>query len=329
MPELLNDGHPFLRAHVAALGLPVKALQGTDLEHPVRRVFRGCYVDARVQDDLSVRAQAAALVLPPDAVLTGVAAAWLHGVPPLQPRLRGVPPELVALRPRGRPLPRRQGMQGATALVHGDEVVDVGGVLALAPARVAVDLARELERPDALAYLDALSRRHALTGEQLAVVLDRQRGARWVEQARELVAITDPRAESPGESWLRLRWYDAGLPRLDLQVPLCRDGREVFRLDCGLEHLRYAPEYDGEETHGPDRETHDPERRTRALREFGWFVRPFRAGDVLGRGYVFEQTVALDTGFVPELVPWQERARTYLRRRRDREAWFASSTPVA
>lgn len=317
--ELLNEGSPFLRRHSPDLGIPDKALVLDDPRWPVRRLLHGCYVDRRVELDLRTRAAAARLVLPTDAVLAGVSAAWLHGVPPLQPEHRDALPPLAVVRPRERDVPRRDGIRGWTAEVPARDVVEVHGVLALSPARVAVDLSRQLERPHGLAYVDALMRTAAVDREALDEVLDRQVGLRWIEQARELVELGDPQAESPGESWLRLRWYDAALPRPELQLQL--GGRAGgLRLDTGLPRLRYAAEYDGEEHHGPDREAYDEARRTRALREFGWVVRGFRRDAVLGRGFDLERTVALDTGLVPELVPWRLRARTYRDGRR-RRVW--------
>ena len=40
----------------------------------------------------------------------------------------------------------------------------------------------------------------------------RFRGMRWVTVLRELAPLADGRAESPGESVLRLRWIDLNLP---------------------------------------------------------------------------------------------------------------------
>ena len=68
-------------------------------------------------------------------------------------------------------------------------------------------------------------------------------------QLRWLVSIADGRAESAGESALRLRWYDAGLPRPQLQISVFRNGVEIFRLDLGLEELLFAAEYDGVDFH--------------------------------------------------------------------------------
>ena len=46
----------------------------------IRQVLKGAYVDARVPDSPQLRADGLRLVVPPDAVVCGRAAAWLHGI---------------------------------------------------------------------------------------------------------------------------------------------------------------------------------------------------------------------------------------------------------
>ncbi len=50
--------------------------------------------------------------------------------------------------------------------------------------------------------------------ELMAAEIGRFKGYRGVRQLRVLVPLGDGRSESPGESVLRLHWYDAGLPSL-------------------------------------------------------------------------------------------------------------------
>ena len=52
----------------------------------------------------------------------------------------------------------------------------------------------------------------------VAEVLERFRGQRGVVQARELLELSDPRAESPQESRTRLRCVDAGFPCPEPQI---------------------------------------------------------------------------------------------------------------
>src|SRR3954453_6384811 len=46
----------------------------------IREFLKGVYVDVRVRDSPQLRADALRLVVPPDAVVHGPAAAWLHGI---------------------------------------------------------------------------------------------------------------------------------------------------------------------------------------------------------------------------------------------------------
>lgn len=46
----------------------------------IRQVIRGVYVDVRVPDSPELRAGSLRLVVPPEAVICGRAAAWLHGI---------------------------------------------------------------------------------------------------------------------------------------------------------------------------------------------------------------------------------------------------------
>ncbi len=105
-----------------------------------------------------------------------------------------------------------------------------------------------------------------------------------MRQLRELAPLADGRAQSQGESALRLCWYDAGVPRPELQIPVLDGGREVFYIDIGLEELLFGAEYDGEEFHSSDEdEEHDDSRRDWLARRRGWAIEVFRKDGVYGR----------------------------------------------
>lgn len=107
---------------------------------------------------------------------------------------------------------------------------------------------------------------------------------RGVVQLRVLAPLADPRAESPGESVLRLRWIDAGLPPCRPQVKV-RDRYGILRfyLDLGNERLRLGAEYDGREFHSSDEDRARDRRRRRWMREEqGWTIGVFRREDVFG-----------------------------------------------
>jgi hypothetical protein len=104
-----------------------------------------------------------------------------------------------------------------------------------------------------------------------------------VVQLRHLAPLADARAESPGESTLRLRWWDeTELPRPTPQIPILLDGVAVYWIDLGVEELQYGCEYDGEEFHGPEHQAHDRARRSDLRQRFDWDVDAARRKNVYG-----------------------------------------------
>ncbi|HSS67904.1 MAG TPA: hypothetical protein VLK34_05090 [Nocardioidaceae bacterium] len=90
-------------------------------------------------------------------------------------------------------------------------------------------------------------------------------------QLRHLVSLATGKAESPGESWIRLAIYDANLPAPLVQVTVMVEGRE-FRLDLAYPKHRVCIEYDGEEFHSTlEQRAHDEARRE-LLRRHKWTV---------------------------------------------------------
>ena len=131
--------------------------------------------------------------------------------------------------------------------------------------------------------------------------MERWKGRRFVDQARRLINSCDPLAESYGESWLRLRFLDAGFPRPQLQISVVdADGVEVYRLDLGYPDLRCSWEYDGEEFHhGPAAEAADRRRRADLERRWGWTVIGVGKNLVLGPSLALEQGVGEVLGIEP------------------------------
>ncbi|MCW2757492.1 MAG: hypothetical protein JWO46_1238, partial [Nocardioidaceae bacterium] len=150
------------------------------------------------------------------------------------------------------------------------------------PLRTACDLGRLLWRFDAFAALDAF-RRAGVPEAQLLSEVERFRGYRGVRQLRAFAPLSDPLAESPAESALRLAWYDAALPPPTLQHWVeDDDGVATYRLDLALPEIRYAAEYDGEDFHSsPRQRAHDHDRRD-WLTGRGWHIDVFAKSDIYG-----------------------------------------------
>ena len=106
VPTLLDGSfplplsRPFTTPQAAAAGVGRNVLRRLEKLGLVRRLLRGVYVAAQAPDNLLLRAQAVALVVPEDGVVTDWTACWLHaGVLPPGGHLE-VPPVSV-FRPPG------------------------------------------------------------------------------------------------------------------------------------------------------------------------------------------------------------------------------------
>ena len=250
----------------------------------VRRVLRGVYVASQAPNDTLTRAQALALVVPPTAVVVDRTAAWLHGVDilPRSAVLREPPLEVVH---RNDTRVRRSEVAGHRRGLIPSDITVIHGVPVTTALRTALDLGRLLWRHDALAAIDGFLR-IGVPHELLITEIGRFKGFRGVRQLRYLAPLGDALAESPGESALRLYWYDAGLPRPVLQLWICDDaGVPIFRLDIADPDMRFAAEYDGVEFHVLSEDmAHDLRRREWIAAHRHWVIEPFTKHDVYDRG---------------------------------------------
>src|SRR4051794_10636846 len=270
-PSLPTD-QPFTAARAAALGITNEVLRRMVREGLLRRVLKGVYVDAAAQDDLRMRARAVALAVPDTAVVTDRTAAWLHGVDVLRPGDHLVPPPVEIFQAPGCTRVRTVANEGGERTLLPDDVQSVYGVRVTTPLRTALDLGRLTRRDHALSALDALLRLKRFEKAELLADVERFRRQRGVVQLRELAPLADGRAESPGESVLRLRWIDAHLPTPEPQVEVLENGLVRARLDLGIEELRFAAEYDGWDWHSSKEQRHNDRLRRQWLRGRGWTI---------------------------------------------------------
>lgn len=294
---------PFRRADLVDAGVSPGGLRELLRGGLLRQPLRGVLVPADVPDTVETRAAAARLVLPGDAALCRGTAAWLIGIDARPPGEHLRPPPLECCVPAERSLVRRAGLRCYLTDLAAEDVVEIDGVPCTNPVRTALDLARWLMPGMGLAVLDVMARRQLIVPDELLVRIERWRGDRFVGQARRLVTLCDPRAESYGESWLRLRFHDAGFPKPELQISLTDvDGREVRRLDLGYRKRRHAWEYDGEEYHlGPEAEAADRLRREEIERRWGWTVVGVGKNLVLGLSMALEYAVGEVIDVEPQL----------------------------
>lgn len=265
------DG-PFTLDEVDMVGIPRHRVYEGVTNRELSRVVRGVYVRAGTELGTLGRAAAASLVVSRHAVLCDRTAAWLHGVDVWRYAQLDVEPPLDCFVFRGKdPMSREECRGGSRDLIREDWDW-IGRVRVTTPLRTAVDLACLLPRREALAAVDALMRVHELKPEDLQRLIRRYRRRRGVVQARQIVSLADPRAESSGESWTRLELIDRGLPVPELQYWVTVSGVPTYRLDLAYPHARIAIEYDGQRHHtsATDR-AHDDARRAQ-LRRLGWHV---------------------------------------------------------
>lgn len=228
----------------------VRPLRGTYVD-PARTVAPEAFYRFRDADAVVAGAHAALAVLPSGAVLGDETAAFFlcgSWPPDARPRVVVPAPATCARRPHTL-LVREAALPGA-------DVLTVGGLRLTRGARTAIDLARRTSRPAALAAVDALLHAGATTPHELRTAVHRWEGHRGVLQARAVIDLADGRAESPGESWIRLALHDAGLGPVDTQVPAA-GGR--YRIDI-LVGGRVIVEFEGSHHDQPNAQLADRQR---------------------------------------------------------------------
>lgn len=242
----------------------------------IERIWQGVYCLGEPTDERRLRGLdlTAGTTL---AVCMSTAAA-IHGFDTEQPA------ELHVLNPPGHQLRPVDGL-----VVHRRDdarLVMAGRRPATAPAWTAVEVARSLRRPRALATLDAALRTGCPRGE-IWCAATQQAGRRGIVAVRELLPLADPRAESPMESEARLAMIDGGLPTPELQYEVIDGNRELRRLDFAWPEYRVAVEYDGVDWHSDPEAMRKDRRRRAALIDVGWVVISIVFEDVRYRAWDF------------------------------------------
>lgn len=189
--------------------------------------------------------------------------------------------DLHVLNPDGHQLRVSDGL-----IIHrrdGAPLTVINGRPATAAAWTAVEVARSLRRPRALATLDAALRSGTCDRTQLFDALVHQHGRRGIVHVRELVPHAVAVAESPMESEARLVMHDGKLPAPELQYEIVDCSGRLWRLDFAWPDRALAVEYDGFDWHSdPGSFTRDRQKRA-ALQEMGWTVLSIVADDVRRR----------------------------------------------
>src|SRR5690349_21383871 len=143
----LPRDRPFTADQAHTWGVSPRTLRTLVLRGIVRRMLQGVYVAAQARDDMDIRADALALVVPEAAVVTDRTAAWLHGVD-LLPRSSGTtPPPINVFHTTDTRMERPGVGSGRRGLLPSDITV-VEGIRVTTATRTALDLGRLLWRYD-------------------------------------------------------------------------------------------------------------------------------------------------------------------------------------
>ena len=186
--------------------------------------------------------------------------------------------DLHVLNPEGHLLRDRAGL-----VVHrreGAPLTSRRGRLLTTPAWTAVEVARSLRRPRALATLDGALRSQTCDRPDLLAAAKAQAGRRGIVMVRDLIDWARPEAESPMESEARLVMLDGGLPEPLLQHEIVdRDG-QLWRVDFAWPDCRLAVEYDGFDWHSSPEALRKDRQKRAGLEEVGWRVLSIVSDDV-------------------------------------------------
>jgi len=233
------------------------------------RIWRGVYGVA--EPDLLMRLRALDLLVNEHAVACLHTAAELYGFGTGESGAVHVLDPGFRLRPTG-------GL-----VVHqrkGAPLHCVSSRRATSPAWTAIEVARQVRRPRALATLDAALHSRWCTPADLAAAAEAQRGRRGIVGVRSLLPLADGRAESAMESEARLVMLDHGLPCPELQhVIHGRDGEE-WRVDFAWPEAKVAAEYESIQWHSGREHMFRDKKRFAGVQDAGWILIPMVVADV-------------------------------------------------
>ncbi|MCW2824309.1 MAG: hypothetical protein JWQ91_1226 [Aeromicrobium sp.] len=307
MSELLNDGFPFTVLQGRDLGFAPKELRRMHDEMVLRREFRGVYVDARVPDSRRGRLRAISLVTPDNAVVCDETAAWVRGLDVFSPGTRHDFTPAIVVRHGGARI-SRPGSRGRQAIISPDDIEFVDGLYVTTAVRTVSDLLRKMYRPYALAAADAFAAAGLVVVQDVNEYVARLKGFRGIVQARSLAAIIEPKTQSPGESWQRLRMLDAGFPPPDPQFEIVDDFGRSYYIDLPYPDLLIGAEYDGREFHTDEaHRLHDSERRDYLSEIYGWRWVIGNRSRIFGPDTSFEDELGALLGIKPLSRWWGAR----------------------
>lgn len=254
LPDELLGG-PFATATARAAGLRPGVLRGPAVE----RLFVGAYRPAQEELTFELLVEAALLVAPPDALVTGVTALRRYGATVGPPQ----PLHLVSTHPH--PV-RRPGLKVTRSVT-------------LPPARgrlvrgehAFLASAATLDLVELVTAGDHLVRRGHVMTETLLAACDGYRG-RGALRARRAAGLVRAGVDSPRESELRLCLVLAGLPEPACNPLIGGPRLPVGRADLVYLQLKVVIEYEGDQHRTDIRQWNRDIERQELLNAEGWIV---------------------------------------------------------
>lgn len=261
-------------------------IRGAIRQRGFRRVSHGLFLVERPglgDDDEFVRdLEAWLLVLPASAVFTHLTAARLLGW--RLPSIRVAVPVFAAVH-GGERRPRRPGLI-CSRLVASESAAGsrlARGLPVDEPEEILLRAARDLSHVDLVVLIDSARALGHLDEARMSGILSSRRpGTRALAAA---YSVSSPRAESPGETLLRLfhRVMEIDVePQVDVTDP---DGRVIARADLLVKGTKDIHEYDGAGHRSMGQQRSDL-RRERALHQAGYVRRGYVLDDLLNHAGV-------------------------------------------
>ncbi|PJK23149.1 hypothetical protein [Mycolicibacterium goodii] len=253
-------GEPFLGSEALAAG----TLTRHQLRSRFVAVHQDVYVEKGTRPTAVLRAKAGWLRSRRRGVLAGYSAAALHGARWIDP---GLPAYILDTNRR----PAR-GIVVWSDAVEDDEICLIGDMRVTTPARTAVDLACKFPEDIAVPAIDALVRAARLKVADIELAVENRVARKGIRQARNTIALVDPGAESPRETWLRLVVVRAGYPPPQTQYAVLNEyGALIGEVDMAWPELKIALEYEGLHHTDPVTLRKDIQRMDEMV-EAGWIV---------------------------------------------------------
>ena len=236
----------YTRAQAMAAGSTDDELRSLLRSGSRTRLVKGVYVDSadlETWEEERYRLRVLATAMRSDLAMTHVSAAALHRLPLPGADLSEV--HMMQIRYGGNR--HRAHRHVHSGFLPAESLVTVDGVRATTVARTLADIAKTQPRLAAIAAADSALFQELCTFEAIADALRDIRRHRGAPRARQLLALADGRAESPGETWTRLALNDGDLPRTELQIDVFDErGICVGTADGGYPEFGLLWEYDGE-----------------------------------------------------------------------------------